>query len=188
MTEISADVIARASAGDMDAFEKIYRGYSSVVYSLAVGITRNREDAEEAAQDAFVKVFKGLRGFRGGSAIGTWIYRIAVNSALNVYRARRKVGGHKVNLEDAGDIPDARPPEQKEALAGQDAKSALAEVLAGLSEEHRACLVLREVEGMDYKQMSEALKIPVNTVRSRLARARQAVMAYRPKGGAGHGL
>lgn len=188
MREIDIDIIQKAALGDTDALEEVYKTFSSTVYSIAVGITRNSQDAEEATQDAFVKIFRNMRSFKFDSSFGTWIYRIAVNAAINVYRARQRRAAPMTRIEDAGDIHDPRSDAPRERLRNQDTKSKVAEMLETLSPEHRSCIVLREIEGLDYKEMADILDIPLNTVRSRLKRAREALVAYCRKKEVRYGL
>ena len=106
MVDISKDIIMKSALGDVGAFEEIYRTFSSAVYNIALNITRNREDAEEAAQDACVGVFKQLKCFKFESSFGTWVYRITVNSAINIYNARLRHRKGKVCLDEVDDVAD----------------------------------------------------------------------------------
>jgi RNA polymerase sigma-70 factor (ECF subfamily) len=182
MREIAKETIELAAGGDICAFEEIYKAFSSTVYTVALGVTRDSRDAEEAAQDVFLKVFRGLKRFNFGSSLGTWIYRITMNTAINVYRsqARRRACG----MVDYDEIKDSIPDERD--MSGEDIeKRHVAEIvdklLGEMSPEHRACIVLREIGGLDYKEIADILKIPLNTVRSRLKRARAAMAACAQK-------
>jgi len=178
MREISREIIELAAGGDVSAFEEIYKAFSSTVYTVALGVTRESRDAEEAAQDVFVKVYKGLKRFDFRSSLGTWIYRITVNTAINIYRSGRR---HRIfGSADYDRIKESIPDERD--ISGQEIeKSHAAEsvdrMLRNMSPEHRLCIILREIEGLDYKEMAEILRIPLNTVRSRLKRARAALAA-----------
>lgn len=188
MKEISRDIIEKAAAGDMRAFEDIYREFSSIVYTVALGITRGRQDAEEVTQDVFIKVFRGLKGFMFASSFGTWLYRITVNTALNMCSKRSRRGMESVNYDDVKDVLPPGPDTVKEETERQDTSARVAELLKHISPEHRSCIVLREIEGLDYREIAEVLSIPLNTVRSRLKRAREALIAYGRKGDLSHGL
>jgi RNA polymerase sigma-70 factor (ECF subfamily) len=183
MQEIARDIIEQAALGDIGAFEEVYKTFSSTVYTLALGVTKNRQDAQEVTQDVFIKIFRSLKSFKFGSSLGTWIYRVAVNTALNMYRARSRRASAMTYIEDAGDIPDASGKSPDEAVVLKDSEARAAKLLKGLSPEHRACIMMREIEGLDYKEMSKALGVPLNTVRSRLKRARQALIAIVKTGG-----
>ena len=183
MREIAKSTIEMAACGDMTAFEEIYKQFSSTVYTIALGITRNRQDAEEAAQDVFVKVFRGLNNFRFGSSFNTWLYRITVNTAINLYRKRARHGAGSLQYDEGKDTRTVMPGIQRQETERQDVKARVAALLDNISPEHRSCIVLREIEGLNYKEMAGALSIPLNTVRSRLKRAREALIAYCRKEG-----
>lgn len=183
MREIEKSTIEMAARGDMAAFEEIYKQCSSTVYSIALGITRNHQDAEEATQDVFVKVFRGLNNFRFGSSFSTWLYRIAANTAINVYRKRARRGAASLQYDELKDTRTVAPDTQRQETEQQDVAARVAALLDNISPEHRSCIVLREIEGFDYKEMAGVLNIPLNTVRTRLKRAREALIAYCRKEG-----
>jgi len=178
MREIAKDVIEKAALGDMAAFEEIYKSFSSTVYTIAFNITRNRQDAEEATQDVFVKIFRKLPDFKFESSFGTWVYRITMNTAINIYHSRTRHRQKTVNLDEIGDVTDPGFSASKDALDRESAGSKVADLLRRLTPEHRSCIVLRELEELDYKEIAEVLRIPLNTVRSRIKRAREAMAAY----------
>lgn len=179
MINIPKETIDLAAKGDMAAFEEIYKSFSPMVYTVALRVTGDSLDAEEATQDVFVKVFRGLKGFRFDSSFGTWIYRITMNTAINIHRSSsRRRGAGVVDYDGVKDsLPDTR-----RGTGGEIEKSIAAEsigsMLDAVSPKHRSCLVLREIEGLNYKEISDILRIPLNTVRSRLKRARAAIAAY----------
>ncbi len=186
MRNISRETIEKAAAGDMDAFEEIYKTFSSTVFTIALNVTRDRLDAEEAAQDVFVKIFRKLRDFKFESSFGTWIYRITINTAINKYHARSRNKQNTQDFKSSGEV--AGPDAAKDKYDKEDAGSKVAGLLRSLSPEHRSCIVLRELEGLDYKEMAEVLRVPLNTVRSRLKRARQALIGHYRKEGVRYGL
>jgi len=188
MREIARETIELAAGGDIAAFEDIYKAFSSTVYTVALGVTRNAQDAEEAAQDVFVKVYRNLKDFRFGSSFGTWVYRITMNTAINIYRskARHRAFGMADYAEVKDNIPDPHDTTKEEVERHHTAES-VDRILDKMSPEHRLCITLREIEGLDYKEMAGILRIPLNTVRSRLKRAR-AAMAACAKEGLDHGL
>jgi RNA polymerase sigma-70 factor, ECF subfamily len=188
MRKIANSAIEKAATGDMGAFEEIYREFSSTVYTIALGITRDRQDAEEVTQDVFVKVFRGLKDFRFGSSFGTWLYRITMNTAINMYHKRARHGRESIRYDD---VKDALPPgadTAKEEMERQDASARITELLKHISPEYQPCIMLREIEGLDYREIANILSIPLNTVRSRLKRAREALTAYCRKEGLQHAL
>ena len=174
MREIGSDILKRAAEGDIEAFEDIYRSFSGFVYNVALGITRDRADAEEVTQDVFIKAYRGLKGFRFGSSFKTWIYRIAVNEALNRYNKSKKEKSRRVDYDDSIESQAAHRSGAEEMMQS-DSETIRSMLLERLDQHQRACLVLREIEGLSYKEIAGALRIPVNTVRSRLKRARQAL-------------
>ena len=189
MREVAKETIELAAGGDMSAFEEIYKAFSSTVYTVALGVTRDSRDAEEATQDVFIKVFRGLKRFKFGSSFGTWIYRITMNTAINIYRSqsRRRAFGMADYDEIKDSIPDPRDM-SKEEIEKRHAAESLDRILRNMSPEHRLCITLREIEGLDYKEMADILRIPLNTVRSRLKRARAAMAECAQKEGLNHGL
>ena len=187
MREIAKEIIEKAAYGDMPAFEEIYKTFSSAVYSIALGVVRNRHDADEVTQDVFVKIFRSIKSFRFSSSFGTWVYRIAMNTSINSYKALAKRSLRNTSLDEFGEAllktDSGRAGDLRDRLG---AKSKVYELLGCLSPKHRSCIVLREIEGLDYKDMANVMGIPINTVRSRLKRARQALVAYCKREGVSH--
>jgi RNA polymerase sigma-70 factor (ECF subfamily) len=172
-------LVSRAQSGDRAALRQLIERHQRRIYQLALSIVKDHEEALDVVQDTFVKVHQHLPTFKGDAAFFTWTYRIAYNLSID---ALRKSGrGEKVEVEestltDEGSHYDpygatsASP--QKAALRGE-LSAQLQRALATLSENHRAILVLREVDGLSYEELSEALNIPKGTVMSRLFHARQ---------------
>ena len=177
MENIPKDIVERASRGDMGAFEEIYRIISGFVYNVALRVVNNASDAEEITQDVFMKIYKNLGKFRFKSSLKTWVYRITINTAVNRYRKTAK------ELRRRGDydtVLKTHPADDRieEHFKDDDNEKLLKYLLNKLNVGQRSCIVLREIEGLSYKEISRALGINVNTVRSRLRRARAALMAY----------
>lgn len=166
-----------AALGDMGAFGEIYKAFSSTVYTIAFNITRNRQDAEEATQDVFVKIYRKLGDFRFRSSFGTWVYRIAMNTAINIYHNRSNYRQKVSSFDEVGDAAIPASDTAKDELDRKIAESNVQKLLGHLSPEHRSCIILRELEGLDYKEIAGVLRVPLNTVRSRLKRAREALIA-----------
>jgi len=188
MKEIAKEIIEAATGGDMSAFEEIYKTFSPMVYTVAINITAQTQDAEEATQEVFVKVFRGLKYFKFKSSFGTWIYRITMNTAINIYRSRSRRQTEAVSYDGLKVFEPAAPDDSKAGRERDHAAWLTAKILENISPEHRSCIVLREIEGLDYSEISEVLKIPLNTVRSRLKRAREAMIAYIRKEGLSYEL
>lgn len=172
MRDIDDDVIRRAQANDVAAFEMIYRHYAGMVYRVAVRVTRNAEDAEEATQQVFMSAHRHLGSFAGKASLKTWLYRITVNCSLNIMKGKQR---QEVPWEEGFDPQDPqhglRDNIEKEAHLDEVNK-----LLGHLNPDQRACLVLRAQEGLSYEQIARALNINLNTVRSRLKRARQTLI------------
>lgn len=171
-----SDLLRRAQAGDRPAFGQFVLATQDRLYNLLVRIVGDREEARELAQDAYLKALLALPGFRNSAAPYTWLYRIAVNLAI----ARlRKVRRHRVFSLDAphaavagGGVHGDDPGSQ--ALARERQRQVVA-ALGRLDSEYRAVLVMRDVEGLDYKDISDVLELPLGTVKSRIFRARLAL-------------
>ncbi len=181
MYEIGEGVIRKAASGDMAAFEDIYHKTSGLVYNVALRIVVNKQDAEEVTQDVFLKVSRNLKSFQFRSSLTTWIYRITVNTALNFIRSRSKVARSSVSYEDA--VGSGANIEQKDTGAQEpdEPEELLKDLLEALTPDQRACVVLRSVEGLSYQEIADVLKININTVRSRLKRAREAMLLLRKR-------
>jgi RNA polymerase sigma-70 factor, ECF subfamily len=175
MNDIARDILEKASQGDLEAFEQMYKSASGFVYNVALRIIRNSADAEEVTQDVFMKVYHSLKNFQFRSSFKTWVYRITVNTAINRYRKFAREEKDKMDYDGMIEtLPGAGSTAEK-AIQG-DNETRLNALLELLSPEHRACLVLREIEGLNYQEIAASLNIPVNTVRSRLKRARLALL------------
>jgi RNA polymerase sigma-70 factor, ECF subfamily len=179
-------LVKRVRSGDQRAFKLLVERYQRKVFSVALGMLKNREDARDVSQEAFVKVYKYLEHFKGDSSFYTWLYRITVNLCIDVIRKRGGGSGHEaVEFDDtlAHDTSEARLGALGSRLGTNPQKSALRrelaekiqEALAQVPEKHRAILLLREVEGMSYEELARTLEIPKGTVMSRLFHARAKV-------------
>ena len=182
MREITRDILTKAAEGSMSAFEEIYRATSGFVYTVAVKIIGNRADAEEVTQDVFVKVHRKLEQFRFRSSFTTWLYRIAVNSAISASRKSAKRRASETEYDD-----DVAVESGSAARGGsgerEESELRLQSMLAALNPDQRACIVLRGMEGLSYREIADTLGINVNTVRSRLKRAREILVAGTHRGG-----
>ena len=175
MAEISNELITRAAGGDMAAFEEIYKATSRFVYNVALRTTNNQDNANEVTQDVFLKVHNSLRNFRFRSSFKTWVYRIAVNTAINYCKARSRYERGRIEYDPAvhdKEAPCGVPSELDEA----DSNRRITRLLDMLDPDQRACIVLREMEGLDYRSIADTLGININTVRSRLKRARETLI------------
>lgn len=167
------ELIARLQARDEAAFEELIRQYEKKVYSLCVRMCGNAEDAEEAAQDAFLALWRGIDRFRQESSLSTWIYRLASNACIDLMR-RKKKGAGSVSLDDEELFVDAvdPAPQPHEEAERRETQRLLQEGLLSLPAEYRSILLLREIEGLSYSEISAALDLELGTVKSRISRGR----------------
>jgi len=176
MQKVPNDVVIKAQEGDMESFEQIYRITSGFVYSTIFRIVHNRQESEDALQEVFLKVYRYLSRFRFESSFTTWVYRIAVNTALTFCRKRKtdieKMQNYKNNAELNIDRTG------NEFFLDKEAKRDLINsLLSNISPSQRACIVLREIRGLSYKEIADVMRTNINTVRSRLKRAREKLMS-----------
>lgn len=181
-------LLDRARAGDPGAFETLVRRYQGWVFTLALRMLADRAEAEDVAQEIFLKAYRGLKRFRGESRFSTWLYAIASHHCLNHLAARRRrpqhdgPGSARPNpaLEDRPALVDrlADPAPRADALLERADRARLVQAeLANLTEEHRIILILRDIQGLSYEEIAEALRLELGTVRSRLHRARMEMKA-----------
>jgi len=175
MQELSQQIIIQASQGNIDSFEAIYRTYSDFIYHVAFRVVNSLEDAEEVTQEVFLAVYRELPGFRFQSSFKTWVYRIAANTAINHAKKRSKEQNRTVEFEESMESGIMINPFNEKSDRDHQEK-VISTLLGALSPDQRACLVLRDLEGLSYDEIAETLKININTVRSRLKRARERLL------------
>ena len=176
MEDIAEDILIRASQGDMKAFEDVYKASSSFVYNVALRVVNNREDALEVAQEVFMIIYHKLKTFRFESSFKTWVYRITVNDAINF--AKKNARAKTVPFEDA--FGEGAVLNEARTQMDQEHQSRLVENLLGeLNPDQRACVVLRDIQGLSYEEIAQVLNININTVRSRLKRSREKLLSLR---------
>ncbi len=166
--------VNRARAGDTAAFEELFDKYKSFVWNVAYRMTCSFEESEDLTQEVFVSAWKALGSFKGRSSFSTWLYRITVNKTLNTLR-RRSPAGCKTDERVFG-VVDKEIFMRQNPGAGVEScevEQALSKLLERLDPDRRMAVVLREIEGLSYEQISGAMDVPVGTVKSRIARARE---------------
>ena len=178
MTHISEDIIRRASDGDADAFEQVYRAHCRFVYNVAWRVLGSREDAEEATQEVFVAIYRKLGSFSFESSLRTWIYRITVNTALNFAKKRSRYTDRNIPYED-GRHDSAAPNAADEVIEKENREQLVDAMLSALNPDQRACLVLRVMQDLSYEDIARTLNININTVRTRIKRAREKLLVIR---------
>ena len=171
-------VIRRVLDGDVDAFEELVKAYETKVFNLALQMLGNKQDAQDVSQDAFIKAYKSLSSFRGDGQFWSWLNRIVSNMCLDFLRKRKRFAPASLTAEDDDgdevqmDLPDTRmSPEQ--VLEKKMTRDAVRRGLASLSVESRQILLLREIAGLSYEEISITLGLESGTVKSRIFRARK---------------
>jgi RNA polymerase sigma-70 factor (ECF subfamily) len=182
------DVVARARKGDQEAFRVLVERYQGRLHALAMRVLRDPEQARDATQEAFLKAYTSLDRFEGRSSFYTWLYRLAMNLCLDL--KRRDHSDRRVATPELGDLEriatvDSRPADQQhwrdhedppdEAVSRAELREQVSRAIASLPEASRETLILREVEGLSYTEIAEALDSPRGTVMSRLHYARRRV-------------
>ncbi|HPN88003.1 MAG TPA: sigma-70 family RNA polymerase sigma factor [Candidatus Omnitrophota bacterium] len=183
MHEIDRDIIIKASQGDISSFESIFKMYSSYVFNVALRMTRERQGAQEITQDVFLTLYHKLKDFQYQASLKTWIYRITVNHSIN-YMKKQGQWTNKVVYQQDEHVASVANDIYKN-LEKEYHENVIEKLLAVLTPEQRVCIVLRNMEGLSYEEIAQALNVDINVVRSRLKRARekllsvkQEVMAY----------
>lgn len=174
-----AGIVAELQAGSEEAFNYLLAVYQNPVYNLVSHIVENSGDAADVLQEVFIKVFRGIKYFRGGSSLKTWIYRIAIHEASNQKRSWvRRHRREPVSLDDAQrpaaglDEPESRGQTPYESLEQSERQEVLERALASLAQPYREVVVLREMEGFSYEEIAQVLGVAEGTVKSRLLRGR----------------
>ncbi|MDX1676364.1 RNA polymerase sigma factor RpoE [Arsukibacterium sp.] len=178
--ELDWQIVQRVQQGDKAAFNLLVKKYQHRIANLISRYVSNNGDVADVAQDAFIKAYRAMPGFRGESAFYTWLYRIAVNSAKNYLVA----SGRKPPASDV-DADDAEYFEGSDALKEQDSperlllseeiRAVVFNTIDKLPDELRTAITLRELEGLSYEEIAEVMACPIGTVRSRIFRAREAI-------------
>jgi len=179
-----SELVKRARKGDFSAYDELVRRYQERIYATVYHMTSNHEDANDLAQETFIKAFHALKSFKGGSSFYTWIYRIAVNKTINFLKQRKNK--LQMSLDDidfnAEHDPDLvalisdKTPRREVGLAELQEK--LNAAMQKLSEPHRLVVTLHDVQGLSHEEIARIMECNIGTVRSRLFYARQQLQAY----------
>jgi RNA polymerase sigma-70 factor (ECF subfamily) len=176
-------LVERARKGDREAFRQLFQKYHRRAYALAFGVVHNADDALDVVQEAFLKAHRHLHNFEGAAGFFTWLYRIVMNVAIDHLRKQGRVS--TVNYDDAVAHLEDAPAASEDLvprvsggnphreLARQDLREKIDAALERLSPNHRAVLVMREIEGLSYEEMAQAMKCSKGTIMSRLFHARR---------------
>jgi RNA polymerase sigma-70 factor (ECF subfamily) len=175
------ELVIAARKGERDAFRTLFERYHRRAYALAFGVLRHQDDALDVVQDAFIKAHKYLDKFEGNSSFYTWLYRIVMNLAIDHLRKHRRVRPVELDesrLEETAETTDGLLPRilggnPGRALQDKEIRSRIDRALDELSDNHRAVLVMRELEGLSYEEMAQAMACSKGTIMSRLFHARR---------------
>ena len=174
------ELVKRAQEGDKVAFDVLVTKYHLKVVNLVTRFVKDNDDAQDVAQEAFIKAYRGLKNFRGDSAFYTWLYRIAINSAKNYLVSQsRKTPAYAVDIEDAEHIESAIALKEYDTPEGNlltsEIEQTVYRAIKELPEDLKTAITLRELEGMTYDEIALVMECPIGTVRSRIFRAREAI-------------
>ena len=178
--QLDEDLVLRVQQGDKSAFDFLVIKYQHKIIQLVNRYVKDPSEAQDVAQEAFIKAYRALGNFRGDSAFYTWLYRIAINTAKNYLVSRsRRSSDYQVDIQDAEALENAPQLQGMETperlLLNQEIIDTIKTAIDKLPEEMRTAIMLREFEGMSYEEIAEAMDCPVGTVRSRIFRAREAI-------------
>ncbi|AOV17269.1 RNA polymerase sigma factor RpoE [Acidihalobacter aeolianus] len=175
-----AELVRRVQSGDMRAFDLLVRKYQHKILNLIARYVHEPSAAQDVAQEAFIKAYRGLGNFRGESAFYTWLYRIAINTAKNHLVAEsRRSPEFEVNAEDAerldgeSGLKEYATPEGE--LLSEEIRQRVFNAIEALPEDLKTAITLRELEGMSYEEIAQVMSCPIGTVRSRIFRARESI-------------
>ena len=178
--DLDTALVKRVQAGERRAFDLLVRKYQHKVLGVVSRYVNDWAEAQDVAQEAFIRAYRAIANFRGESAFYTWLYKIATNTAKNylVAQGRRPPGDDlqvddAQHLESAAKLKDSATPERE--LMREEVERTVFEAVEALPEELRAAITLREVDGLSYEEIASAMNCPIGTVRSRIFRARDAI-------------
>jgi RNA polymerase sigma-70 factor (ECF subfamily) len=184
--ELDRQLVERAQRGDQAAFRQLFDRYQRRAFSVALGVVKNKQDALDVTQEAFIKVHRHLGSFQGSSSFYTWLYRILMNLAIDHVRKHKNravdfddgIGRDALEVEgDGGMLPRILDGNPARTAERRELSAKLQAALAELPDYHRAVIVLREIDGLSYEEMSKILKVPKGTIMSRLFHARRKMQA-----------
>lgn len=180
--DLDQGLVRRVQQGDKAAFDLLVIKYQHKIVHLVNRYVKDPSEAQDVAQDTFIKAYRALGDFRGESAFYTWLYRIAINTAKNYLLSRsRRHSEYEIDVQDAEQVENA--PQLKDMdtpenmLMNEQIVEVIRSAIEKLPEEMRIAITLREFEGMSYEEIAEAMDCPIGTVRSRIFRAREAIDA-----------
>lgn len=179
MSDEKTDILIKSALkGDMQSFEELMYQYEKKVYNVALRVFKNPEDAKDISQDVFIKIYKNLDKFDNKSSFSTWIYRITTNTCIDELRKRK--GKETVSIDNDIEDDEGRfkrefadnEPTPEEKVISKEGESEIIKSMNTLSDEHRTIIVMRDIEGLSYTEISEIIGVSIGTVKSRISRAR----------------
>lgn len=184
--QIDLELVRRVQTGDKSAFDILVLKYQHKIANLISRYINDATEVQDVAQEAFIKAYRGLSNFRGDSAFYTWMYRIAINTAKNyLVSAGRRMPDTALDPQDAEQfdgahaLRDYATPERE--MLSKEIKATVQQTIKGLPQELEIAITLRELEGLSYEEIAEAMDCPIGTIRSRIFRAREAIdLSLRP--------
>jgi len=181
--EEESRIVQKVIKGDVNAFETLVLAYEKNVYNIALRMTGNSEDASDMTQETFIKAYNSLQSFRGDSKFSVWLYRIATNVCLDFLRSKSRRPTVSLSVEDnEGDEVQLDVADESQSpellLDRQMTRESVRRGLETLSPEYRQILLLREIQGLSYEEISQALGLEAGTVKSRIFRARKKLCAF----------
>lgn len=174
-------LVQKCKKGDIESFELLIANHQKKIFNIAFRMLRNTEDASDIAQEVFLKAYKSISKFKETSSFSTWIYRIAVNTCIDEIRKRKKVVLYSLDStiqSEDGELPaqwEDEGPRPDTIVENREMKSAVKKAVESLSEDHKTIIVLRDMDGFSYEEISELLDCSLGTVKSRINRARKAL-------------
>ena len=175
-------IIDRVRKGETRLFEQLVRRYQDPVFGMAARFTGSRSDAEDVAQEVFLKVFRSLAGFKGESKFSTWLYRITFNLSADWLRRNRRPARRAAPIEEAGEVRDARVDLEASLLASEE-RERVSRAIDALDERYRSVIVLLYYQKLPYEEIAAIMGLPVKTIETRLYRARRILREALATGG-----
>lgn len=167
-------LISRAAKGDASAFNELMTQYERKMYSICYRMCQNHEDAQDCLQEAMLRVYRAISGFKGQSSFSTWLYRVTMNSCLDELRKRKNKQSTSLdNLLESGWSPSDESDTPEHHAVASEKKRALHQAISELPEDMRSAIVLRDIEGFSYEEIADSLGINVGTIKSRISRGRE---------------
>jgi len=172
------ELIQRAGRGDAYAFEQLMTAHESRMYAVALRMCGNREDAQDCLQEAMLRVYRSLTGFKGQSSFSTWVYRITMNSCLDELRRRKSRSAASLDaMLENGFAPSDEGDTPEESSLRSEQKRVIEKAIARLPEDMRSAIILRDIQGCSYDEIAKALGANVGTIKSRISRGREKLRA-----------